>query len=415
MKSQSSLLVLVFLVAVFFIFWLISTFSTTTSSQRIIQETILSKISKYLDYVKGFTRNALIFAVYAETKYVAGQGGQTSSSGFPRSWICNGDVSPKVDEVRFFLSEETRRSLNEYLRNFKLQDLPVINITSSTCVDYDVNEISVLSGDNDEKFSVGAYGSKINITLEENSVTSSNEVYEQIAQNRFWYMYRKFREWLPLGSEILVRGVCNCLSEICACGNSNYIGGCAFCSSTCPEFQLCLENVIEDARKILQDSFDEYVKCTTNLIGCYHELVPCSTTFGCMNWEDAPACNNCFVEASGELCSKSILFGMRESKSLGYIPLSISFFQKPKSQIYFSDICSNKKCKAWAETKGSMEAVFSCTDNKYLLSVSGDRHLTFSVHAMVKLKSSNCYKETSCIESNGNCICPHGDWCTGCE
>ncbi|MEM5870231.1 MAG: hypothetical protein QXR09_03660 [Candidatus Aenigmatarchaeota archaeon] len=416
MKSQSSLLVLVFLLGTFFILWLLSTFLTTTSSQRLVQETLISKISKYLDYVKGFTRNALIFAVHAETKYIAGQGGQTSDTGFPRSWICNTEISPKVDEVRFFLSEETKLSLNKYLNNFKLQDLPIINITNSTCVDYDVNENSVLSGKNDEKFNVGAYGSKTNITLDENLVTSSNEVYEEIAQNRFWYMYRKFREWAPVGTGILVGGTCNCLSRICACGNSNYVGGCQPCSSTCPGFQSCLENLVETARKALQNSFDEYVTCTAKLIGCYHELEPCSGIPQCIDWEDAPACRSCFIEKPGELCSKSILSERTQTQSFSYfLPNSNLFFPKSKNKIYFSDSCSTKKCKVWFETKGSMEAVFSCTDKKYLLSVLGDRYLIFSVHTMVKLRSMNCYDEGDCIESNGVCVCPPGNWCTGCE
>lgn len=412
MKSQSSLLVLVFLIGISLIIWITSTFLTTTSSQRIIQETILSKISKYLDYVKGFTRNALIFAVHAETKHIAAQGGQTSDAGIPRSWICNAEVSPRVDEVRFFLSEETKSDLNKYLKNFKLQDLPLINITNSTCVDYDVDEASVLSGKNDEEFKVGCYGSKINITLDENLVTSTNEVYQGIEQNRFWYMYRIFREWAPVATGILVGGTCNCLSKICSCGNSNYVGGCMPCASTCPGFQRCLENVVENALKVLQDSFDDYVRCKAKLIGCYHELEPCSGTLMCIDWEDAPACRSCLRENAGELCSKNVA---TERSSVRFKPFFPENTFKKDNVIYFSDSCSSKKCKFWYETKGSMEAVFSCTDNKYLLSVSGDRHLTFSVHAMVKLRAIRCYHEESCIESNGNCVCPPGSWCTECE
>jgi hypothetical protein len=100
----------------------------------------------------------------------------------------------------------------------------------------------------------------------------------------------------------------------------------------------------------------------------------------------------------------------------GSISLDLSQFSShPKNKIYFSDSCSAKKCKVWAETKGSMEAVFSCTDKKYLLSVTGNRNLIFSVHAMVKLRSINCYNEENCVESNGQCVCPPGSWCTGCQ
>jgi hypothetical protein len=417
MKSQSSLLVLIAIVSIFIIVWIFQIFSSSTSYQKSIGETLLSKIMKYLDYVKGFTRTALIFSTHASTQFIAGQGGQTSNTGFPRSWICNAEVSPSVNDVRFFLSEETRNALNKYIKNFKIYDLPQINITNSTCVDYDVNSTSVISGKNDEEFYVGAYGSKINITLENNSVTSDNEVYEKIAQDRFWYMYRKFKEWAPQGANILSGGTCSCLPEICACGNSQGVGGCEPCANSCPGFQSCLQNVIENARQALINTFnDEYVTCSANLIGCYHELEPCSGTFACVDWEDAPACKDCFIENTGELCGKSILSERRQTQSFVSISSDLSqFFSYSKNKIYFSDSCSNKKCKVWSETKGSMEVVFSCTDKKYLLSVAGNRNLIFSVHAMVKLRSINCYKEESCVESNGECVCPPGSWCTGCQ
>lgn len=248
-KSQSSLLVLVSLVGIFLIAWISSLFLSISSSQRSVEETLLSKIMMYLDYIKGFTRDAFILAVHAETRYVASQGGHAASMSYPRSWICNSDVSPSVDEVRFFLSNETMDSLNDYIKNFKINDLPMINITNSTCVDYDVNENTVFSGKNDEKFNVGSYGSRAKVVFENNTVSSGNEVYEEIAQDRFWFMYRKFKEWMPAAENILVGGTCSCLSEICNCPVSHEPGGCYPCQETCPGFNLCLESIVESARK----------------------------------------------------------------------------------------------------------------------------------------------------------------------
>lgn len=391
-------------------------FLSVSFSQRTIEETLLTKISKYLDYVKGFTRNALILAVHLGTKHVAAQGGQTSGQGLPRSWICNADVSPSVNDVRFFLSNETTDELNKYIKNFKIHDLPTINITDFTCVDYDLNDNSVFSGKNDERFNVGSYGSKANVTLENNTVFSNNDVYEEIAQDRFWYIYRKFKEWIPTGASILVGGTCSCLSEICNCPSNPAYTGCELCSDTCPGFQACLEAVIEEAKKALVNTFgDDYIDCTSQLIGCYHELEPCTGIPQCIDWENAPACNSCNREKPGELCVKSVVSQAQRSTSFGYYPASFSRYSPSKNSIYFADVCSDLKCKFWAETRGAMEATFSCTDKKYLLSVSGDRHLTFSVHGMVKLRSMNCLREGSCIESKGKCVCPPGSWCTGCE
>lgn len=374
---------------------------------------------KYLDYVKGYTRNALILAVHAETKDVASEGGHAGGMGMARSWICNGDISPGVDEVKFFLSNQTQNDLNKYLMNFKINDLPKINVTNSTCIDYDVDGNTVFSGSNDEKFYVGSYGSKANVTLESNSVYSSNEVYEEIGQNRFWYMFRKFKEWSPSAANILVGGTCGCLSQICNCPLSpQTVGGCDSCADTCPGFQSCLENAVESARKALVATFnDDYIVCTATLIGCYHELEPCQGVPQCIDWAKAPACNSCYRQEAGESCSQSVLSQkLQQAESLGYY--SANFGQSgstAENSIFFADICSDKNCKYWAETRGSMEASFSCTDKKYLLSVVGDRHLIFSVHAMVKLKSMNCIYTKPCIQSGSDCICPSGSWCTGCE
>lgn len=417
-KSQSSLLVLVSLVGIFTIAWIFSSFSSFSSSQRIIEGTLLSKIMKYLDYIKAYTRNALILSVHAETKYIASQGGQSSNVGLPRSWICNGDVSPFVDDVRFFLSNKTTSDLNAYIKNFDIQDLPTINITNSTCVDYDVNQNTVFSGINDERFEVGSYGSKANVTLESNTVFSDNEVYEEIAQDRFWYMYRNFKEWMPTAVDIIVGGTCNCLPYICNCpGSPQYTSECEFCGDTCSGFQSCLQNIVDLAREALVNTFDdEYVDCTARLIGCYHELEPCIGTPQCTDWENAPACFSCYRERTDKLCAQSVLSGRpQETGSLVYSNILLKqSYPAPGNRIYFADVCTDQKCERWAETRGSMEALFSCTDNKYFLSVVGDRHLSFSVHVRVKLKSMNCWEEEPCKESNGECVCPSGTWCTEC-
>lgn len=418
-KSQSSLLILVSLVAVFLIAWIISLFLSVSSSKRITEETLFTKIMKYLDYVKAYTRNALILAVHAETKEVASGGGQAGGVGIARSWICNGDVSPAVDDVRFFLSNQTNNDLNKYIMNFGIHDLPTINITNSTCVDYDVSENTVFSGSSDEKFYVGSYGSKANVTLEGNTVSSGNEVYEEIAQDRFWYMYRKFKEWSPTGASIVVGETCGCLSQICACPTSpQTVGGCESCESTCPGFQSCLESIVESARRALADTFDDdYIVCTATLLGCYHELEPCKGVPVCIDWAEAPACRNCYRQEAGGLCSQSLVSERsQQAESLGYYGVNPwQSYSAPRNSVLFADICSEKKCKYWAETRGSMEATFSCTDKKYLLSVVGDRHLTFTVHAMARLKSMNCLYTKQCIQSGSECVCPPGSWCTGCE
>ena len=255
-------------------------------------------------------------------------------------------------------------------------NLPTINITNFTCIDYAVFPEDVLSGKNDEEFDVGGYGSQIQINLSSNVVQSHNDVFERISQNRFWYFYRIFKEWSPLGAQMLVMGMCNCLKYVCNCPQPPaYSGNCEECGSTCPAFQNCLEDVLENAKEVLQSKFDDYVDCEVSFIGCYHELVPCRGGV-CEAW-NAPRCNSCNMEEAGELCSKKLL----ESWERGFLS-------------YQGTECG--ECKYWAETKGSMEALISCEDRKYYLSTKGDRALTFSVHVQVSMKRRNCERTIRC-------------------
>jgi hypothetical protein len=397
-KSQSSLLIIAVLVCIFIIGWLVTFFLSVSFSKRILEETLLAKVSKYLDYIKGFSRSSLLLAIHSATKQVASQGGQTSTSGEVRNWICNADISPDLEVVKFFLSEETKKYVNSYLENLKIKDLPTIILKNFTCIDYDVNG-EIFFGKYDEKFNTSGFGSKINIFLKDNNVSSSNELYMEIGQDRFWFMYRKFKEWVPQASQLLVDGLCQCLSEICNCPNSpSYLGECEACGYTCPGFQSCLESLSAQVNKILNDSFnDPYINCKWFLKGCYHELEPCSGSV-CQDWAEAPKCRACNYEKADELCSKFLTF----------LPSTSSFqsFQLANLE------CEKLKCKYWAETKGSFEVQFSCTDYKYLLSVSGDRHLTFSVGAMAKMKARNCERSTECEDVNGECKCKDpGTWC----
>lgn len=357
-KSQASLLVLVFLVSIFVIAFFYFLFTSSTLQTKGIKGIRLSKISKYLDVLKGFSRYALLLSSHAATKQVALSGGEINEAGIPRNWICNDDVSPEIDDVRFFLSEETLKYLNTYLENSRIEDLPVQDIKPYTCVDYDVND-SVLLGDNDERFNVGSYGSEIQITLEDDVVSSDNSVYQEITENRFWFMYRKFKEWAK--TQTLYDDVNDCLQYACACTSMSPDGRCGSCGG-CPDFQDCIREAIDDALADLNFN-DPDVTCEANLIGCYYELGTCG-----VGWS-APECNTCQMEDAEEPCVRGLSF-----QSNGDIEiLNKLYFQGP-----VSDAC------------GSMEADFTCTDNKYTLSVERERNLVFSVRATIEVEQYDC-------------------------
>lgn len=316
-----------------------------------------------MDILKGFSRHALLLSSHAATKQVALSGGEVNEVGIPRNWICNEgeDVSPEVEDVRYFLSEETLKYLNRYLENSGIEDLPVQDIKNYTCVDYDVDD-NVLSGENEEKFNVGSYGSKIRVTLEDDVVSSDNDVYEEITENRFWFMYRKFNEWVQ--NQTLYDDVNDCLQDVCDCGTPMGSDGICGSCEVCPDFQDCIKEAINGTLANL-DFNDPDVTCEANLIGCYYELGMCGAGWSPPEGE----CDKCQTEDAEELCAIGLSFQSNDNPEF----LNKIYFQGP-----VDDAC------------GSMEANFTCTDNKYLLSVEGERNLIFSVRATIEVKQYTC-------------------------
>jgi hypothetical protein len=247
---------MIIVVSIFLVSWIISVFSSVSQQERMIEKLKLLKLSSYLDFLKGFSREALLLSSHAAIQRVASTGGEINELNEPKNWICGEDVSPELDDVKYVLSEETKKYLNQYLEKLKIKDLPSINLTNFTFVDYDVNLESVSGGKNDEKFNVSGYGSEINITLEGNSVASENDVYEEIAQVRFWYMYRIFKEWAA--TTALSSCVQNCCGDICS------------------DFKSCAESCINIGLRELQNLFDENVECTSSLKCCYTESGECN-------------------------------------------------------------------------------------------------------------------------------------------
>ena len=348
-KSQSSLLVLVTVVAIISVAWVGNLFSQESQLSRIFQSEEFIKLAKFLDVLKGISRNSLILATHRGTYTVAGRG---------ESYICNGPTPPKLEEIRYALSNETNSILNNYLKNINFTEKVLsYNVTPSTCVDYPMDESKLSSGKNDENFSVGSYGSSVSVVTVENNVTSKNDNFETIAQNRFWFLYRKFKQWSESSS--LASDVCSCV-----------------CSGVCNG---CDQMVLEKARKLLETTIgDKYVKCYFQKSCCYEEVVLYNGPEydGCITWENAKGCPLCYLNRKSDLCIKKVSFSEKTDEGTKVIKEA-----EPK-KISFSPGTSK-------ENRAVLKATFTCIDEKYELSVPpvGKRNLLFSVDATIFLRS----------------------------
>jgi len=365
-KAQSSLLLLALIIAVSLIGLTYSYFSHTTTMERITKSLSYHLISIYLDYVKHFSRIAFHFSVHEAASQTAKQGGMSPGSEVsPRSWICNAIDAPELNEVRFALSNETMKFLSNYIKNFETTTILKVNLSQVSCVDFKVNESDLKKGYADESFEAVATGSNILISSDEVNLTSINDITERISFLRFWFMYRKFYDWIQRYGPEYISDTCNAISKICECQNS---GNC----ENCPKLLNELKNSAQDKVKKLENVFnDPYVKCYYNITCCVHEYERCKDELrgqsGCVIWEKAPACKECIKAPWNLPCGLGLQGG-----------------------------CTGG-CTYYAEVKTSFKTTFGCIDNKYFVSTpNGTKPLEFRVDATIYLRKFDCFLSLPC-------------------
>lgn len=347
-------------------------FSSASLQERSLVKIQLTKIADYLDIFKGFSKQSSLLASHAAAKEVAGSGGDNGIGGEARNWICNNERKPPtVDEVRYFLGEETKGFLNSYISKLWIEDIPDVYFSNFTCSNINVNETGVSSGLNDEKYGVNNFGSFVEVKLKEDAANSTNDVSVEVAQVRFWYMYRKFKEWALKTS--YPEDVMSCVNE----GNIYGTQAAQYCDAAVPPaFRNCVEQQAKKAVRLLESIFsDPYVKCGYT-IGCICVGISedCDIDFPCINCDRLNA---------RELCSKKIISGeYRGTKRLlpktGESPFISSPVDISKRYLVFSVGADVAWCNLWGlcgvegdlSIWGAVSTTFSCKDTKYALSVS---------------------------------------------
>lgn len=372
-------MILVSLIGIFSILLIFLFFRDVAFKSQTLRDVLLSRVSKYLDVTKGFAQHSTLLSSHSATYDVAYKGGHTLQG--TRTWVCNGPWGPTVDEVRFFLGKETLEFLNRYITNYKVTD-PQISIRNFTCVNYNVNQFSVLGGKVDEKFSVQAFGSEINITFGENNVRSRHDLDLEISRNRFWYMYRIFKKWSE--TTTLPQDICAGIPLVCGCNPSP-----GHCSSNCQAFQSHALAQIQKAKIYLESLFNdpEYITCTAKMDCCMTKITGNTNRIeACLEWEEFP-CGGCNLEDPDALCVDSILKGetpdVRPIDIIGptdpgktrflqfNVGVTIAWKHPCLCQAYMekhTDECGNIDTIS-SEPKATITAIFSCVDKKYSLSV----------------------------------------------
>ena len=417
MKGQSSLLILLAIMTIMMSGWIFTSFYQVRVQESSVTdiETILTKIGIYLNSIKGFSKNALILATHKGTSDIGKEA---------ITFYCDDPTPPTARQMRVELSSRTLELLNEYLKNYPVNEpLMTIDIQNFSCVDNPVEGLE--QGLIDKNFTANAYGSKIGISIKENNVSTNNELFEIIPEDRFWFLYRELRDWSYTKGADFERLVCNCLTTSTLPKWDEVMENC----NDWPNFRDCFKIAVDDTAKEMQAFInDPNIECSGEPSCCYGEKIPCQTAEAddqCGVWPTGEGCSNCTTLPDKELCIEKIGASSEENqKTYEKIKNVISFEGKDEEQkvskiSFASDgICSPDQCKFYETGYINVKAQFTCTDKKYQLSLPfpEDRYLKFTIDTKVSLMRRGINQQfVNCVWDGPDCNCGQlgVDYCEG--
>ncbi|MCX6822003.1 MAG: hypothetical protein NTW30_04465 [Candidatus Aenigmarchaeota archaeon] len=324
--------------------------------------------------------------------------------------------------IQYELSSETLELLNGYLKNYPVSEpLMIVNIGNFSCVDTPVEGLE--GGLKDENVTVNAYGSNISISMKENNVSSSNGVFEFIPENRFWFLYRKLRDWTNSNGWEFKKRVCDCLKN----GFFPHTQRCKEMNNCddCTEFKQCFELAIKETSTDIENFInDQNVTCKGTPTCCYGRKDPCVTGTGndCSYWSGGGGCNSCNILHDNPLCIESIGASSNDYKDFRKEDVLSFEGENEKysslSSISFSpDICGGS-CVFYEAGYVNVKAQFTCTDKKYKLSLPlpEERFLKFTIDTMVSLQKEGINNALVPCSDSPPCECEGQlgiDWCSG--
>jgi len=361
-KSQSSLIVLVMIAMLIIFIWIFSLFWNQASQARTLASEKFTKLGKYLDIVKGISRNYLVFSSQMATKKVAKD---------VTTYYYNGPTPRTINQIRYTLSKESLKLLNKYVDNTHFKEAVIdfdVDKLKFKCVDFPIDEDRLDAREYDEKYYVGGYGSVAEVSDENNKVSSDNDIFETVTGDRFFLLYRKFVDWS--NSAQFHDDTAACLMNACQCYDPEHI--CQLGDKTCeqcPQFYSCMTELWERERNRLVGMMgDPYIECSYTKTCCVFQVDDVGVDYEqdvWMPWDRAPSCRERNgPEESDFVCSKQLSFSSQEK-----------FNPENYKVIKFERVISKPVC----EQRVAYKVTYSCVDTKYKLSIPLARELQFDV------------------------------------
>jgi hypothetical protein len=361
----------------------------------ILHESILDITRNVIESLKNYLQLSLVYSSHQALREHAKAGGLMPAG----DWICNNPSPPSIEDSKECLENYTTYYFNFYFSNFNTSlPLSLLKVNFSQCI-YGVNERSVLNGENDEgNFWINCSDGKISVFSEDLKAYEELGINYYITKNRYWFMFRIFREW----AENNVYGNC-----ICGC--------CVSCGDT-----KCIEKCANLAYQDLQNRFNIYgneVECKKPEKICIdHQLgsISCTKRNECLEWTDAKCkCSGHFCENPTKqkvsyrfyLTTSTECMSNKDCCELCGPPYTGCY--KCESETTTTTIGTTtttstttttiipKKCEYWIENKLASTYSFTCEDHKYYIpSKKGPIPLTFTVLATVRFRCPDVCRDT---------------------
>ncbi|MEM5799736.1 MAG: hypothetical protein QXZ43_03680 [Candidatus Aenigmatarchaeota archaeon] len=362
MYGQTSIIIVVALIASIMILWTLNTYNQSTTKTRIIISSEIEKINHYIDLIKGFSINALHLATQKSFNIDAAKA---------RTFYCNGPVVPSTKVILHDIEILTNSTFNDYIKKIRFSDpLFVFNITPYICNTFSVDENKLRNGIYDQSFNVSAFGSFIEAKYGENKILSSNEIKDEtIVRNRFWYLYRGFKKWSE--ETRVFDNVCSCLTKACHCETINCGDDCKKCNN----LYVCMQDIIlksvEELDKIFNDGF---IECKAYLDTCLMKMQDksCKMPSSCSVWS-SDECFECEFDNEESSCIEDFLtYGLARAQSVT-TPTMYKCFVSTKTVDYKAKI------------------IYSCVDKKYALPLDvspEERFLNYKITVYLSFESN---------------------------
>ncbi len=349
----SAFVFVVLLMALVSIFWtMYNVFYGSKYQTLTLEESKIDILRNEIEKFKSFTREAIEYTTGKVMILFSQLGASKPDIGV---WICNGDSSPDFQDVKRCMERDIKYYLDIYVENYSIKGLPLseLKIEKYQNLSMNITWEDVKSGKYDEgNIPIIVGGGSMFIRSRNVSISDKININNIIDKVRFWYLFRKFKEWSSHNS----------LSDIkCTC------------NETCRELDLVAKNALTQ----LQNKFDEYVNCSMEKLCCDSYTICCDNLNDCIQ----TATEDCNITCHSG-CGERYLV---KRKTTGY--------DESGFPCGSTDVTENW----WAEVNYSTLLVggfkYSCTDRKYYVHGEGKPNpLTFTVLAFIGYRVGPCGK-----------------------